>query len=476
MRCQTLTLISVLLLLLFLPLASVYLFSISEKREGSTIQEKQDSKPTTWFIQYEGWSSCTNQRSILSPSKGERKNKETGYLLPYNEETDTTCSRSAREYWVKARANGDGKSEARPAGNLSYVLDLYNVTNSVIYVAPGVYNASTERFPLTITSNNVNILATGAVTHTIIESIIPDHSENGSGSCFNVSGTNVTIAGFTITHCWEGVLSWRGGISLIGNTFTESKEGVDLHGGNNIVTGNLFTNIEWFGLILTGLGFELGPGANNNVIRGNTFTHMRKGIEINFGGYTNTFDRNTIQDNTHGVELRNSKGCTFTGNNITGNKYGCWIECSSDNTFKGNNFLDNSEIGLYLLGSEWNLIYRNDFQGNEVNAKDTSGNNRFDWKHTGNYWDDYDGKDADGDGIGDKPYEIPGNGDSKDAYPVMHPFRVPERPSHRRDLWVTLAIGGGIGMGVVIIATMVYRHKKKQDQDDSERTPQPFRV
>ncbi len=243
---------------------------------------------------------------------------------------------------------------------------------------------------------------------------------------------------------------------------------------HNAIKGNFFTENDWYGITSWGSG-----DGSNNLVQGNTITHTRSGygVEIYDWEHNNTFKENNIRYNNRGVKLDGTSGCTFTGNNITGNKYGCWIGFSSRNTFKENNVLDNSEYGMYLRGSEWNDIYRNDFLGNEVNAKEEGvGVNMFDSRGVGNYWDDYDGGDADGDGIGDTPYEIPGDGDSKDAYPVMHPFRVPERPSHRRDLWVTLAIGGGIGMGVVIIAAMVYRHKKKQDQDDSEWTPQPFRV
>jgi hypothetical protein len=42
--------------------------------------------------------------------------------------------------------------------------------------------------------------------------------------------------------------------------------------------------------------------------------------------------------------------------------------------------------------------------------------------YLGNYWDDYEVTDAEGDGIGDTSYNIDTKEDENDDYPLMKPF------------------------------------------------------
>jgi nitrous oxidase accessory protein len=106
-------------------------------------------------------------------------------------------------------------------------------------------------------------------------------------------------------------------------------------------------------------------------------------------------------------------------NIIHHNKYAIYITHSINNTIYGNQINNNTEFGCYLCcASNNNIIYRNTFNLNQVNAYDFY-NNNWNNKGQGNYWDDYNGSDKNHDGIGDEPYlGIKPDARNKDYYPL----------------------------------------------------------
>jgi nitrous oxidase accessory protein len=102
---------------------------------------------------------------------------------------------------------------------------------------------------------------------------------------------------------------------------------------------------------------------------------------------------NRFIDNREGVHLDNSpwsydKWQTFDGNLFAYNEIGiAFLPAVQRNIFTGNAFVDNGDQ-VAVLGS-------GNFKGNEWTLDGI-----------GNYWSDFAGYDADGDGIGDIPYRL----------------------------------------------------------------------
>lgn len=90
---------------------------------------------------------------------------------------------------------------------------------------------------------------------------------------------------------------------------------------------------------------------------------------------------NVLADNRVGVFMEHASG-QWRGNRLVANDVGIWLWPSSrQNRFTGNDLIDNGE---------------------QVSVEGGMGDRGNEW--AGNFWSDYRGFDADGDGVGDVPY------------------------------------------------------------------------
>jgi len=157
----------------------------------------------------------------------------------------------------------------------------------------------------------------------------------------------------------------------------------------------------------------------NNNISDNYVSHNIYGLYLS-SSYNNTISGNTVNNNRYGIRIFYSHKNDISGNTVNKNTYiGIMLHSSLNNTVSGNIINDTNDYGIsILINSKGNLIIKNYFIGNGINARDEGINNQWDNGVIGNYWDDYNGVDANDDSIGDTPYNIGGSAGSQDNFPI----------------------------------------------------------
>ena len=155
-------------------------------------------------------------------------------------------------------------------------------------------------------------------------------------------------------------------------------------------------------------GFYISSGTRNNFIMGNY-------IGVDISGKT--------VSGKEGIYITGSNSNVIQQNIIAGCKdTGVFLENSFFNLIRGNKLQNNvTAINLKDEKCTENLIFDNAFIENKTDTLDKGVNNFWDNGSIGNFWDRYNGTDANQDGIGDSPY-ISEN--ITDRFPLM------QRPNH----------------------------------------------
>lgn len=293
----------------------------------------------------------------------------------------------------------------------------------------------------------------------------------GLGDVVRIEADDVTLRGFVVRHSARIVTGEPSGIrvtghraTLEGNRLEDVLYGIALQNSNgHVVRDNSIASVREIAPERRGHALYVWNSADN-LLQGNRIQHAKDGIFLGFALNARLIDNvvtqvrygvhtmyaeelemrgNVFRDNVAGASLMYSRGLLAVGNEFSGNRsrasgYGLLFKDMDDVLLLENRIFGN-RLGLTMDGAprtpgshvtlERNLIgfnqvalelfrtvdatfVENSFVGNLQQVESRGGSlldrNRWSLDGRGNYWDDYQGFDADGDGVGDVSYRYEG--------------------------------------------------------------------
>lgn len=207
----------------------------------------------------------------------------------------------------------------------------------------------------------------------------------------------------------DGIKIWySAGCTVAGNRVSGSRDVIVWYSPQCVVRNNLVENSRY------GIHYMQ---SDNQVLEHNILRHNSVGVYVMYGHdiiLRNNFFYGNRGPSGFGIGLKEADNVTASGNRSVANRVGVYIDNSPPSRdaivrFERNIFAYN-EIGAELLPSVQRNIYTaNVFQENEEQVALAGGGdataNQWSVANQGNYWSDYAGFDADGDQVGDLPYQ-----------------------------------------------------------------------
>jgi len=323
-------------------------------------------------------------------------------------------------------------------------------SGSILKLPAGVYKGSIViNKPITIVGKEEGVVIDGEGNGTVITAkgsfiTLKNLKIIGSGERHDtldaaikmMEGSQCEISDCVIEDCLFGIDLQMIKNSIISNNFITSKD-IDLglrgdglrlwYSNDNIVTKNALVKsrdmVIWYshGNKIVNNSGEYGRYslhfmyAGKNLVKNNHYQFNSVGIFFMYSKDT-TAEGNVVKSSLGatgmGIGLKDVSNFVLRNNTVLYNAQGIYIDRSpfepdTHNWIEDNKIIYNSEALHFHSLSENNILKNNTIMGNiEDIVNDSRGSKTNDNEIVGNYWDKYEGFDANGDNIGDTPHRV----------------------------------------------------------------------